>query len=563
MRNPTGPSSPPRPSPCPALRRLAFALAVAPLVAACGDDGGTADAVDAGDDVHHLEGPGCEDEVRYQPPLATGVGGAARALPGARRVPTAAAYEASLCSDFCHAAERCGDDFGGRAACIAHCEGLLDDGRVNAVACYASDCRERTRCLDGGPVEAVTGCHELCAAVASCPSLAIFGLTAEESACRSQCAGRAAARPSFADAVPCLANAAAGCDLDEALECLSNGGLFCPSVCLEVEACPAGSSVAGIWPTRAACFAECDARAPVMAYKAATCFERRGCDADRACLDEVSPVCEAYFDEAARSCDASASWPASFQLMAATCDLDRFGGLDDTSEVAACLKQRGSCAHLEDRLCQAESLAGRVARCEGICSAMCDCGLLRPDDCLRLCASAEESSAELDVLEACIADDDCDALTACADEVLTGSTIVQFDDAGDPCDRYCQARVACEGDAVAFSCRAECAARLDAGDSGPLAAVACHEAGGCAALASCDATAPSSGPCAAACDDASVACGLVLAGFDAGRSACTAYCSGLVTTWGTDDAATASCVVGATDARCTLSTEAGCAPQPQ
>ena len=543
--------------------RITAALAVAVLLAACGGDGASkADADTTGDDVHHLVGPGCEAPVRYHSAVATGVGGAARARVGMRHVPLAGdGFEASLCSDFCHAAGRCGDDFGGRAACLEHCAGLIADGRAKGVACYASDCRERARCLEGAPVEELAGCPEVCATVASCPGMAVLGLTPELAGCRTTCAGRAAVFPGFADALTCIAKAGAKCDVDAALDCLPHGRPFCPSVCLEVGSCPASSPLAAVWSTPEACFAECDARPPVMALKAQACVERLGCDADRACLDEVSPTCEAYFTEAATACPATTSWPASFGLLAATCDPTLFSSMTATDEVAACLTARGSCDALEERICASVNVAALADRCAGICSAMCDCGLMVVDDCLALCTAASNPDPELDTLEACVASDACDTLTTCADAVLAGSALAKPPEGDDPCARYCQAAVACGGDAAALGCATTCAARLDAGDAGPLAALGCYEADGCAAFATCAAAPPTSAACQAACDAAPTACAHVLAGFDAGLAACSAYCAGLVTTWGSDTPAAAACVTAATPPTCVLPADAACAPR--
>ncbi|PKM03028.1 MAG: hypothetical protein CVV17_04905, partial [Gammaproteobacteria bacterium HGW-Gammaproteobacteria-7] len=328
------------------------------------------------------------------------------------------------------------------------CAGLIADGRANGVACYASDCRQRARCLEGAPVEELAGCPELCATLASCPGMAALGLTPELARCRTTCAGRAAVFPGFADALTCLAKAGARCDVDAALDCLPHGRPFCPTVCLEVDACPAGSPLAGVWPSREACFAECDARPPAMAFKAQACVERYGCDADRACLDDLSPTCDAYFAAAAKSCDATTSWPASFGLLAATCDLPRFSSLTATDEVAACLAARGSCDALEERLCPSVDLAGRAERCAGVCSAMCDCGLMVADDCLALCTDAGNTEAELGALEACVASDACDTLTTCSDDLFAGSALATPPEGDDPCARYCRASVACAGSAA-------------------------------------------------------------------------------------------------------------------
>lgn len=540
--------------------RLATLLSLLLPLVGCGGDGGGRDTVVDEDVIVHLDGPGCEETVRYARPRASGVGAPERALLGMRRVPVADAFEASLCSDFCHEAERCGDDFGGRTACLAQCAERLADGRGNGVACYASDCRQRVRCLESGRVEAVTGCPELCTALTRCPALAILGLTPEASACGTLCAGRAVAFPTFADAVPCLANAAAACDLDEALACLPHGRAFCPSLCLEVEACPAGSPLATVWPSREACFAECDAKTPVMALKAQACFERLGCDADRVCLDQTPPLCEAYFAEAERACGAEGSWPASFELLGLTCDEAQLAAVEHTDEVAACLTARGSCDDLESRVCPSLARADQTALCTRICTAMCDCGLMTEADCLGLCEEADPGDAELDTLATCVAERDCAVLEACTDETLVGSPLATPAAGDDPCDRYCRAVAECGDGSPVPGCLTGCAAALDAGDAGPLAAIGCHEAGGCAAFATCDAAPPSSSACASACDGADRACGQVLAGFDAGLASCSAYCAGLLTTWGRDDATTAACVVGATDARCVLPAVAGCAP---
>lgn len=124
-----------------------------------------------------------------------------------------------------------------------------------------------------------------------------------------------------------------------------------------------------MWPTRAACFAESDAKTPALAFKAQACFERQGCAADRACLDVVPPVCEAYYARAATVCDARGSWPASFALLAATCDPTLFGAVTATDEVAECLAARG-CDGLERRPCPtrrrrraATAAAGSAAPC--------------------------------------------------------------------------------------------------------------------------------------------------------------------------------------------------------
>lgn len=190
---------------------------------------------------------------------------------------------------------------------------------------------------------------------------------------------------------------------------------------------------------------------------------------------------------------------------------------------------------------------------------MCDCGILTYDDFMGLCTSPTTQSSGMDVLSLCVATGDCAQVGGCLADALTGSTLTAVPAGDDPCDRYCRAAVDCGGGAVFAGCRATCAARLAGGDPGPLAAVGCWEAGGCDGFTTCAAAAPTSAACQTACDAAPAACANDLVTFDAKLSACTAYCAGLVTTWGADDAATAGCVAGAADRDCVLPA-AACAP---
>ncbi len=408
-----------------ALARVAYTvvLGVAALLpVGCGGD----DSADDPDAQAADARPGCADTHRYRlrgTPLreALPVDGHRYTPPGVQQVPVAGDFEVSLCDAFCETAARCGDTFADEGGCATFCDGLVSDGRGANAACYLADCRARERCLVPTPISGLQGCPELCADIERCEALTVLGLTPEPAACEVMCAGRAAAHPGFASALPCLAGRAADCDLDALLTCLPNGASFCPAACLAVDGCPSDSPLRSAFVDSARCLAECEARTPAMAFKALSCVETHSCDATRSCTDIVDPACEAYFDAASTRCSGAGSWPPSPGLLAVTCEagfVSSTAGLDAVSE---CLAWTG-CEALEAFACVEAPVVQDPPdeRCPDICAAFCACGLLDLQECINACNTGTDPS-DADDIAACAAEPQCAAMDTCLLTLLTSA----------------------------------------------------------------------------------------------------------------------------------------------
>lgn len=457
-------------------------------------------------------------------------------------------FDASLCQWVCHWAEHCNDleSFGGRLNCAQTCRERLAAGNAVNLACYASSCSARARCTAAATLGVPPACRELCRYARACPQYLALNLPADERACEVICAGEAAAFPTFAEALPCLARNAASCDLDRQLACLRTGEIFCPALCEEVAGCNT------YFPSREDCYQHCNALSPARAWLARRCFDAFECRGGRACLDvPMPPACLASAEVALRTCR-ERTWPPSAQLLAADCAISvALDGLEPESDPAGCARRSGS-AFVCREPSETDPFACTVRpppACTRICDAVRACPGVEPrpgceEGCVRSIWRTDRMA--IGKVEECVRDAACDP--ARIELCLANAHNVSL------CDRYCRLVGACEPMA-AQGCLDGCAAALRAGDRTRLTVVTCagNDADACTRYEMCrTAQVPDDDPaCLPPCDRARGTCHHLSLGRDTGETACVTVCSELLRRAGrTGDRAAAVCVVGDLDHEC-------------
>lgn len=457
-------------------------------------------------------------------------------------------FDASLCHWVCHWAEHCDDlaSFGGRQACAERCRAMLADGAAVNLACYASSCSARARCITGENLPVLPACREVCRYARACPQYMALGLPPDEATCATVCSGQAAAFPSFADALPCLARNAPSCDLDQMLGCLATGEIYCPTLCEETGGCMA------YFPSREACYQTCRRYTPAQAWQALRCFNLYECTGDASCLTApIPPSCRQWAELTLRACR-EYTWPPSAQLLAVECALPvAVDGLDPVADPGQCL---GALSR-EDYVCRPPQSAAPFQctvqpplACQRICELVRRCPVSEyRAACEERCVERfwRKNRARIGEVLQCVQE------AACDPTVMRQCWSLQHNQPF--CDRYCNLASRCDPSTPFDACAAACAAGLSSGDVRRIATLTCAADAQCETFSRCrDAAPPPADPaCRAACNSVRGNCHHVIVSFDTGEAACNTACAVILQRDGrVGDTAYAQCVVDDFDHEC-------------